>query len=67
MFPHGFVFGVIIPLDLVEPSSLIARDSIMLVENLGGVCLYVNSGSNGMVSLIATSAGGFKHLLSLET
>jgi hypothetical protein len=28
MFPRGFIFGVIIPLDLIEPSSLIARDLI---------------------------------------
>jgi hypothetical protein len=39
MFPRGFVFGVIIPLDLVEPSSLITRDSVLLVENLGGIWL----------------------------
>jgi hypothetical protein len=38
MFPCGFVFGLIIPLDLVEPSSLVARDSVLLVENLGGIC-----------------------------
>jgi hypothetical protein len=34
MFPCGFVFGVIIPLYLVEPSSLVACDSVFLVENL---------------------------------
>jgi hypothetical protein len=39
MFPRGFVFGVIIPLDLIEPSSLVMRDSILLVENLDGICL----------------------------
>jgi hypothetical protein len=39
MFPRGFIFGVIIPLDLIEPSSLIARDSVLLVKNLGGICL----------------------------
>jgi hypothetical protein len=36
MFPCGFVYGVVIPLDFVEPSSLVARDSVMLVENLDG-------------------------------
>jgi hypothetical protein len=39
MFPRGFVFGVIIPLYLVELSSLVAHDSVLLVENLGGTCL----------------------------
>jgi hypothetical protein len=39
MFPHGFVFGVVIPLDLVEPSSPVMRDSVLLVENLDGTCL----------------------------
>jgi hypothetical protein len=38
-FPRGFVFGVIIPLDLVELSSLVACDSVLLVENLDGICL----------------------------
>jgi hypothetical protein len=39
MFPRGFIFGVIIPLDLIEPSSLVARDSVLLVEHLDGICL----------------------------
>jgi hypothetical protein len=39
MFPCGFIFGVIIPLYLVEPSSLIAFYSILLVENLDGMGL----------------------------
>jgi hypothetical protein len=39
MFPPGFVLGVIIPFDLVEPSSLVTRDSVLLVENIGGICL----------------------------
>jgi hypothetical protein len=39
MFPHGFVFGVIIPLYLVELSSLVACDSVLLVENLDGTGL----------------------------
>jgi hypothetical protein len=38
-FPRGFVFEVIIPLDLVEPSSLIVCDSVLLVKNLDGMCL----------------------------
>jgi hypothetical protein len=38
-FPRGFVFGEIIPLDLVELSSLVACDSVLLVENLNGICL----------------------------
>jgi hypothetical protein len=39
MFPRSFIFGVIIPFDLIEPSSLVAHDSVLLVENLGGICL----------------------------
>jgi hypothetical protein len=39
MFPRVFIFEVIIPLNLVEPSSLVAHDSILLVENLDGMCL----------------------------
>jgi hypothetical protein len=31
---------------------------------LVGYALYVKSGSNGMVSLMTTSVGGFRHLLS---
>jgi hypothetical protein len=39
--PHvpTFIFGVLIPLDLVKSSSLIAGDSVLLVENLDGICL----------------------------
>jgi hypothetical protein len=36
--PRGFVFGVIIPLNLVEPSSLVACDSVLLVLHLDGIC-----------------------------
>jgi hypothetical protein len=39
MFPCGFIFRVVIPLDLVESSSLVACDSILLVENLDRICL----------------------------
>jgi hypothetical protein len=39
MFPCGVVFRVIIPLYIVELSSLVARDSVLLVENLDGMCL----------------------------
>jgi hypothetical protein len=39
MFPHGFIFRVIIPLNLIELSSLDLGDSVLLVKNLGGICL----------------------------
>jgi hypothetical protein len=39
MFPRGFVIGVIIPLYLVEPSSLVACDPVLLVENIDGTGL----------------------------
>jgi hypothetical protein len=39
MFPRGLVFEVIIPLDLVELSILVACDSVLLVEHLDGICL----------------------------
>jgi hypothetical protein len=38
MFPRCLIFRVIIPLDPVEPSSLVAYDSVLLIENLGGIC-----------------------------
>jgi hypothetical protein len=39
MLPHGFIFRVLIPLDLVELSSLVVGDSVLLVENLDGIGL----------------------------
>jgi hypothetical protein len=39
MFSRGFVFGVIIPLCLLELSSLFVCDSILLVKNLDGMGL----------------------------
>jgi hypothetical protein len=39
MFPHSFVFEVIITLYLVESSSLVACDSVLSVENLDGMGL----------------------------
>jgi hypothetical protein len=39
MFPHGFIFRVVIPLDLVKSSSIVARDLVLLVKNLDGICL----------------------------
>ena len=39
MFPCGFIFRVIIPLYLVELSSLVACDLVLLVENLDGIGL----------------------------
>jgi hypothetical protein len=37
MFSRGFIFEVVISLDLVEPSSLIARDSVLSVEHFDGM------------------------------
>jgi hypothetical protein len=39
MLAHGSIFGVIIPLYLIKLSSIVARDSILLVENLDGMGL----------------------------
>jgi hypothetical protein len=39
MTPRGFIFAVVIPLNIVEPSSLISGDSVLLVENPNGICL----------------------------
>jgi hypothetical protein len=39
MISRCFIFGVIIPMDLVESSFLIACDSVLLVENLDEMCL----------------------------
>jgi hypothetical protein len=38
-FSHGFIFRVIIPMNLVELSSLVACDSVLLVENLDVICV----------------------------
>jgi hypothetical protein len=65
MFPRGFLFGVLIPLDLVEPSSLVADDSVLLVENLDGIDLVRQI--RFWWDAITTSVGGFRHLLSWET
>jgi hypothetical protein len=37
-FPCGFIFGVVIPLDIVELSRLVECDLVLLVENLDGIC-----------------------------
>jgi hypothetical protein len=39
MFLRRFIFGVVIPLDLVEPRSLVLCDLDLLVENPDGMCL----------------------------
>jgi hypothetical protein len=39
MIPRGFIFGMIISLNLVKSSSLVVGDSVLLVENLGGIYL----------------------------
>jgi hypothetical protein len=39
MFPHSVIFRVVIPLNLIELSSLVLSDSDLLVENHGGICL----------------------------
>jgi hypothetical protein len=72
MFPHGFVFSVIIPLDLVEPSSLVASDSVLFVEHLDGICLvcHIRLKSDGVFDShigrrLQTSfkLGDMKHIL----
>jgi hypothetical protein len=67
MFSRGFLFGVVISLKFVEPSSLVVGDSVLLVEKLSGVCLVCQIRSNGMVSSMTISTGGFRHLLSWKT
>jgi hypothetical protein len=37
MFSCGFILGMIIPLNLVKPGCLVAGDSVLLVEILGGI------------------------------
>jgi hypothetical protein len=39
MFPHGFIIRMIILLNHVKLCGLVASDSILLVENLSGICL----------------------------
>jgi hypothetical protein len=75
MFPHGLVFKVIIPLDLVELSSLVARDLVLLVKNLGGICLvyqvrFQQDGvfDNNMNQRFQTSLelGDMKHIMNSQ-
>jgi hypothetical protein len=39
MFPRGFILGVIIPLNLVKLGSIVSGDSVLLLEDIGGICL----------------------------
>jgi ABC-type uncharacterized transport system permease subunit len=39
MFPHGFIFLVVIPLNLVKLGGLVSSESGFLVQNLDGICL----------------------------
>jgi hypothetical protein len=48
MFPRGLIFRMIIPLNLVKSSSLVACDSVLLSRILVGYVLYVKSGSKRM-------------------
>jgi hypothetical protein len=73
MFSRGFIFGAIILLDLVESNSLITRDSVLLVENLGGMCLVYQTSfqwdgvfDNKIDRRLQTSfeLGDMKHIMS---
>jgi hypothetical protein len=39
MFPCGFIFGMVISLNLVKLCGLVAGDSVLLVQNLGRIGL----------------------------
>jgi hypothetical protein len=39
MFPHGFIFRVVIPLNLVKLSGLVSSDSVLLIQYLDRICL----------------------------
>jgi hypothetical protein len=39
MFPRDFIFGLVIPLHFVKLSGLVLSDSVLLVQNLDGMCL----------------------------
>jgi hypothetical protein len=39
MFPRGFIFRVIILLNLVKPCGLVSSDSVLLVQNLDEICI----------------------------
>jgi hypothetical protein len=72
MFPRGFIFRVIIPLDLVELSSLVTCDSVLLVENLDQICLVcqiwfqwdgVFDNNIGRMLHISFELGHMKHIM----
>jgi hypothetical protein len=39
MLSLGLIFRVVIPLNLVKLDSLISSDSILLIQNVNGMCL----------------------------
>jgi hypothetical protein len=72
MFPCGFIFRVIIPLYLVELSSLVTCDLVLLVENLDGMGLVGQAGFqwNGVFdnhisqrSYTSLELGDVKHIM----
>jgi hypothetical protein len=67
VFPRGFIFRVIIPFNFVELSSLVARDSILLVENLDGMCLVCQIRFQWDDIFNNNIGRGFRYLLSWET
>jgi hypothetical protein len=67
MFSRCFIFRMIIPFDLVEPSSLVVRDLVLLVENLDGMCLIRQIRFQWDGAFDNNISGCFRHLLSWET
>jgi hypothetical protein len=39
MFPHSFILGMTIPLNLIKLCGLVVGDSVLLVQNLGRIGL----------------------------
>jgi hypothetical protein len=73
MFPRCFIFEVIILLDPIEPSSLVMRDSVLLVKNPGGIRLVcqiqfqwdvVFDNNIGRRLQISFELGDMKHIMN---
>jgi hypothetical protein len=67
MFPRGLIFRVIIPLNLVEPSSLVAHELVLLVEHLDGICPVCQIRFQWDGVFDNNISRGFRHLLCWET
>jgi hypothetical protein len=66
-FPSCFFLSVVAPLYLEEHGHFMPRDTILLIQDLGGCSGYDESASSGVTSDSMTSIGAFKLFFSCDT